>query len=259
MVPQSSEPASPVIERLLWSDPSRAELEARLTPAEQSVLAGWPAEKRRQDWLLGRIAAKQAVRAAYAREGSPPPDWTEVEVGSSEDGAPRLVIAGEPDGLAVSLTHGHGRAAGWALRPGEGGGLPGVDLEQVRPRRLGTLRFYLHEDERSWVRALPGSEVDPPPAEGPWTPRDLAAIVLWALKEAAFKALQPPRGTGLLDVAVELETPYDAERGVARVRYLGQAEERARRLGLSGVEAGWLWEDPFVLAWVLARDARLPR
>jgi phosphopantetheinyl transferase (holo-ACP synthase) len=189
----------PPVVRIVWSKSDPAELEGRLSPAERAVWSGWPAEKRRRDWLLGRAAAKQAARTAWREQPTP---WSEVEVTSSAHGAPRLIGPPGRPPLAVSLTHGHGQAAAWASPPGPEGGLPGVDLERVRPRRLGTLRFYLHPPERSWVLELPGNAVDPPPPDAAPSPRDLAAIVLWALKEAAFKALQPPRGTGLLDVEV---------------------------------------------------------
>lgn len=243
----------------LHPDPGGSEaFEARLTESERVRWLAYPAEKRRQDWLLGRAAAKQAVRAALLRGGRDPLDWLAFEIRSGPSGAP-VVHADPPLELAVSLTHGHDRAAAWAMPPGAAGGLPGVDLERIRARRQGTLRFYLHPPERGWIEELPlGSDRDPSDPDRPPGPRDVAAIVMWALKEAAFKALQPPRGTGLLDVAVELGDPFDAPRGTARVTYRGQADERADRLGVREVRGGWTRDGEFVLAWTHAVGARLP-
>jgi phosphopantetheinyl transferase (holo-ACP synthase) len=249
-------------ETLVRIDRSDADLKSWLSPLELTALSSFEAPKRRSDWTLGRAAAKQAVREALTRLGYEAPAHTSFSVVSSEEGAPALTYGADcPERLppvAITLTHGHGQAAAWALPPGAAGGLPGIDLELVRPRRLGTLRFYLHPEEREWVLELPGSDVDPPPKGADPTPRDQAAIVLWSLKEAAFKALQPPRGTGLLDVAVELEDPFDAPQGRARITYRGTAVERASQLGATSVEAGWTQSDGLVLAWTVALGARLP-
>ncbi len=240
--------------------PAPAELAAlreRLTAGERAVLDAFSAEKRREDWLLGRIAAKEEVRAACARSGRAPPDWQAFEIARSAEGAPRVALPEGPP-LAISLSHGHGRACALALPAGAEGGLPGIDLERARPRRLGTLRFFLHPDEREPVLALPGGADPTTEPEGPPGPRDVAAVVAWALKEAAFKALQPPRGTGLLDVALALEAPHEATLGAARVAYRGKAAERADALGVRAVRAGWRRDDDIVIAWALAEGARLP-
>lgn len=222
----------------------------RLTPAEQEHADAYGAEKRRHDWIRGRAAAKAAARSLIAARGGSPPAFEAFSIVSDPSGAPRAVGLAEP--VAVSLTHGHGQAAGLATRPGPGGGLPGIDLERIRPRPSGTLRFYLHPQERAWVEPLPAGSGD---VAGP---RDVAAIVVWAIKEAAFKVLAPPRGTGLLDVEVELEDPFDAPEGRARIAYREGAATRAAALGAGALHAGWRRDGDLVLAWVLAAEARLP-
>ncbi|MGE0712454.1 MAG: 4'-phosphopantetheinyl transferase superfamily protein [Planctomycetota bacterium] len=225
----------------------------RLSAAERARQEEFPAEKRRQDWLLGRVAAKQAVRDALVRAGAPAPGWDEFEVLSAPCGAPRVVglpAVGLAAAPVVSLTHGHGHAAAWALL---GAGLPGVDLERIKPRPAGTLRFYLHEPEREWLAALA-------PSEGERAgPRDVAAVVLWALKEAAFKTIQPPRGTGLLDVVVRAAPNLLAPTGTAELGFRERGLERARELGVTGLRAGWraVGED-LVVAWVEAEGGALP-
>ncbi|MCA8926093.1 MAG: 4'-phosphopantetheinyl transferase superfamily protein, partial [Planctomycetes bacterium] len=112
--------------------------------------------------------------------------------------------------------------------------------------------FYLTAAEREGVLAQPRGDA-------PLAPRDRLAVLLWALKEAAFKAIQPPRGLGLLDVEVDLPGAWDAPRGRATVRYRRAAAERYVALGAGPIHAGWRRPEPdLVVAWVLVQDAPLP-
>jgi phosphopantetheinyl transferase (holo-ACP synthase) len=236
---------------VILDSPPPADWAVRLTPGEREQQAGYPAEKRRQDWLLGRLAAKEALREAWSRAGhGAVPDWQAFSVGTLPSGAPDVVGLDPP--LAVSLSHGHGRAVSWACPPGAEGALPGVDLERIKARPAGTFRFYLHSEERAWLDGLEGAEKGQPPRA-----RDVAAIVLWALKEAAFKALRPPRGTGLLDVSVQEVSEFAAPKGGARLAYRDGAFDRARGLGVHEVRAGWRRDGDLILAWVEARGGRL--
>src|SRR5262245_41403436 len=146
---------------------------------ERAVLERFEVEKRRLDWLLGRSAAKAAVRAAIGDRAPPT-----LAILDDENGAPAaFAVEGSalrPLDVALSLSPCHGLGVAVASERD----LVGVDVERVRPRPEPTFRFYLHEDERAPLAAL---------GEGP--ARDEAAIVLWALKEAAWKALRPARGT----------------------------------------------------------------
>lgn len=221
---------------------------ASLSAEEAAQAAAFPVDKRRQDWTLGRAAGKAAVQRLLRREGRLDPGPGAIVIGTAASGAPRVhpLDAGRP--VVVSISHGHGLAAAWALRAGPGGGLPGVDLERVRPRKEATFRFYLTADERAPVMALPGGAGEEP------GPRDDLAVRLWAVKEAAFKALRPPRGMGLLDVRATVD-----DDGAARVSYAGRLEERARALGVRELRAGWTRiEDDVIVAWVQAVDARAP-
>lgn len=223
-----------------------------LSPAEEAARDAFPSDKRRGDWALGRAAGKLAVAGLLAAEGAPTPAPTDLEIASAPSGAPRLVQ--EPGGpVALGLTHGHGRAGALALRPGPGGGLPGVDLERIRARRDGSLRFFLSEAEQARVLAQPRPD---PQVAGP---RDRLAILHWTLKEAAFKALQLPRGLGLLEVELELPPTWEATEGRASVRYRRAAAERYAALGGQEVCAGWTSPAPdLIAAWVVVRGASLP-
>jgi 4'-phosphopantetheinyl transferase EntD len=211
---------------------------ARLAPAESELAARFKHPKRRSEWILGRLAAKAAlVRALAARGETVAPEDLAVLVGP--DGAPEpFRVRGsdrEPLDIGLSVTHGHGLGAAWALE----GGLPGIDLERVRERPEGTFRFYLDADERAPLAAL----------EGP--ARDRAAVLLWSLKEAAWKTLRPHRGVGLVDFEV-LGVELAANAGSVRVTPRKAGVELARERGVVALEARWRIEGDLVFAW--ARD-----
>ena len=112
---------------------------------------------RRAEWRAGRMAARQAL----AELGYP-----EASIGRDDDGAP---VALGLD-VAVSITHGRRWAVGVAARAAR----LGVDLCEIAraPSVARVARRFLAAEER----ALPACAVD-------WA-------ALWALKEAAAKALR---------------------------------------------------------------------
>jgi phosphopantetheinyl transferase len=117
--------------------------------------------------------------------------------------------------------------------------LPGVDLERVRPRPEGTFRFYLDPREREQLAGLGGEE------------RDAAAVVLWSLKEAAWKTLRPHRGVGLLDFEL---APIDARTGsgetIATPR--GPAVALAAALSVKQVRLRFVRQGELVYSWAFA-------
>lgn len=164
-----------------------ATAEALLTGPEREALARYTFPKRRKDWLLGRLAAKRALATAggWAPEA--------VSVLATESGRPAFAAPDESlAGWTLSITHGHGHAAA-LVAPGPAG----VDLERVRAVPQGGWRFFLTERERAWL------------ADAPLGPA--GEIVVWALKEAVYKALD-----GAVTGVIHLEVT-SAGAGVARV------------------------------------------
>ena len=201
----------------------------RLTPEEERHAASFTHPKRRAEWALGRVAAREALaRAAGIDPGG-------LVVLPDEDGAPRGFHEGRPLALGVSISHGHGRAIAWALTEG----LPGVDLERVKPRPEGTFRFYLDIEERASLQKLEGEE------------RDRAAVVLWSLKEAAWKTLRPHRGIALLDFEL---APLDAlsERGETTATPRQGALELARRRDVVRIRVRFVRQGELVYSWANA-------
>ena len=166
-----------------------------LTPREQSVRAAHRDPVRRREWLLGRIAAKCAVGALVGVHNP-----KRVEVTVAESGEPRARIRTDKgirdlEPFAISITHCDGRAVAAARRTHR----VGVDLERQRTIIGHHGRYFLTPHERT---AFQG--------------RDLT--VLWAVKEAAWKAL----GCGI-------DTPFHALE--LRIDHMG----RVRRVVLNSI------------------------
>jgi 4'-phosphopantetheinyl transferase len=176
---------------------------ASLTPAERDLCDAFKFPKRRRDWLLGRLAAKRAVQAAEGKDR----ELSAIAVLPLPSGCPSFEGAEGLSGWGLSISHGHGRAAA-VVAPGP----VGVDVEQLRALPEGGWRFFLNPKEREWL------------ADEPLGPQ--GEIVVWALKEAAYKALQGSV-SGVLSLAV-----VKAESGEATIAHAeGVLFARYARLG----------------------------
>lgn len=127
-----------------------------LSPAEALRHAAFRMEKRRSEWLAGRLAAKHLL----AETGAPGP-LSSLEIGMDRLGRPSC---GES---LLSISHSNGWAMA-AFKPGSA--FLGADLEKIEDRHPAWYRDYFHLSE------LPA----PAPSE---------ATRLWTIKEALMKAL----------------------------------------------------------------------
>jgi acyl transferase domain-containing protein/phosphopantetheinyl transferase len=147
-----------------------------------------PATSRKQ-WMLGRIAVKDAVRSRLWQDGHTDVYPIELTVGNDPDGRPR--VYGRPGrGLRdcdVSLAHSAeiGVAIAKPRDPGQPPGAPGVgiDVAEIADHPESTLRFALADSEAALLDSLGGDGGD----RRRWFTR------FWAAKEAVSKA----EGTGL--------------------------------------------------------------
>jgi phosphopantetheinyl transferase len=155
---------------------ARRGVEGILMVTERAVLDELPIERRRADWLAGRLAAKRGLRAACRRRGETVPAYTAIEIRSDARGAPRFAIAGRPDldeRLDISIAHANGTAVA-AVADRLASGTVGVDVEVTKPLSMHLLKRVLRPEEIARVEAL--SSTAPTPLE------------LWTAKEAALKA-----------------------------------------------------------------------
>ncbi len=162
-----------------------------LTTEELGVYAAWASEKRKSEWLAGRLAAKKLLREQL---GIRPLDW---QIG--RDGAAPAIIGVDLPNAALSLSHSDGTgAATFSNTHAEGSA--GIDIQRVRPVHPGLCARVFTPEERRQIAGQFGSENS---AEG--------MLLLWALKEAAIKARRQVWGRPLQNICVRLGDPGFAE------------------------------------------------
>ncbi|MFE9603103.1 beta-ketoacyl synthase N-terminal-like domain-containing protein [Streptomyces hokutonensis] len=168
-----------------WPDLASRDLIMRnsLSSVERSQYAEHPPRGRRQ-WLLGRIALKDAVRQWLWGHGEGPVFPAEIRVHNDEAGRPYVTgLHGRTlPPLDVSLAHA-AEAAVAIVRPHSPEPGPGIDIEEVVERDPSTLATALGEEELALLRAQLVASGE---SEALWFTR------FWAAKEAVAKA----EGTG---------------------------------------------------------------
>lgn len=164
---------------------------AFLAPQEQETLRGLRFSKRRQDWLMGRWAAKTLLRCSENAYNRLP--YEAITIAREPEGAPYFEVEGKRLPVCVSLSHRAGRAV-CALGSGDEIRL-GIDIEKIEHRPEIFVKDYFTAREISSQARLPESE------------RDTWVTLAWSAKEAVFKALR----TGLhLDTrSAEIQCPPD--------------------------------------------------
>ena len=132
-------------------------------------------------WLLGRIAAKDAVRDLLWRTGTQGRIFpVEVTVSNDDDGAPHATA---PDGSDVRISIAH--TAGLGVAMAAHGVDVGIDIERIEDRPDSFELAALSKKERARFEALPDIARQ--------SVRDVELTRWWAAKEAAAKAA----GTGM--------------------------------------------------------------
>ncbi len=174
---------------------SRPESDDWLTLGERERAAAMRFTKRRGEWLLARLTAKQAL-AAHLGLSDDLAALARVEirtiVGGEAQGAPEVFVDGDRVEIGVSLTD----RAGWAVCTVGVVDELGCDLELVEPR---TARF-VHDFFTARERAV----VADPPVDAPG---DAVANLVWSAKESALKVLR----TGLRRDTRSVEVHFPAE------------------------------------------------
>lgn len=190
--------------------------------------------RRRQEWLLGRWAAKALVRAWLRNEGRDVPAEA-ITVAPDADGAPFVLVAGEGRlPMTLSLSH-RGDLGLCAMTAGRDAPL-GADLELCEPRPDSFVQDFFTPSEIEAIHRSPDL--------------DRATTEAWCLKEAALKAVKlglradtrhvevairsAPRA-GWMRTPVELALPDLRAAGQAFVRDHGAFILSVAWLGAEGV------------------------
>jgi phosphopantetheinyl transferase len=175
-------------ETLMWRSarrrPSQGLGTAWLTDVEKETYAELKAERRRQEWLIGRRLAKELILEAMTDMPLNPRD---VEI-SSRDGLgrrtrPRIVIAGRAQPWSLSIAHSDDLVL-VALSTDARVSL-GVDIVPVQSWTKASLESWFTETERQWMET------------GAMRPS-----TVWAVKEAVYKAVN--RGEPFVPQRIEV-------------------------------------------------------
>ncbi|WP_432074948.1 beta-ketoacyl synthase N-terminal-like domain-containing protein [Streptomyces wuyuanensis] len=233
-----------------WPDLASRELVMRnmLGSAERAAYERHSPRGRRQ-WLLGRIAVKDAVRQWLWQQGEGPVFPAELSVGNDERGRPRVSGAhgrALPP-LAVSLAH-RAEAAVAIVRPcrqaPDGGPVtgPGIDVEEVAEPSAAALDAALTPGERELLTVCrTGAGTGAAASEALWFTR------FWAAKEAAAKAEGTGFGGRPRDFAV---VAASGDRLTVEVRRTPGAPGRAYRIRCEQVaNPPGLPARSYVVAW----------
>jgi phosphopantetheinyl transferase len=163
--------------------------------------------KRRLEWLLGRCAAKDAVRVLVRKHLGTALAPADIEIVPDAYGKPRVEGAWtarlgiEP---GVSISHTGGTAV--ALAALDGNHAVGIDVETVSSRIDTVESVVFSRDERELLAGLPQDR------------RQEWAIRMWCAKEAVSKALGRGIAAGLDSFRV---TGAEANTGILQMRIEG--------------------------------------
>ncbi|KAA3624392.1 MAG: hypothetical protein DWQ02_23090 [Bacteroidetes bacterium] len=164
-----------------------------LHPSEKLVADGFKFPKKRNDWLLGRWTAKNAVKS-FLQKSFPHLDYSQIEIRAAEDGAPEVFFENKRLPVFISLSHSQGIGFCTITQPGFA---LGCDLEKIEPRSEYFVNDYFTKNEQALC-----SKSNYP---------ELIANLIWSAKESTLKAIRTglrvdPR---LMEVSFEKEGRTD--------------------------------------------------
>jgi phosphopantetheinyl transferase len=182
-------------------------------------------------WLLGRVAAKDAVRRWLWSHGAGPIFPAEIVVANDPSGKP-VVTGPLTEPIAVSLAHSGALAVAMVRSAQPGEWAPGIDIESIEQRAASLEAVALTVGERELLDAIATAQE-----------RSRWIVRFWAAKEAVSKA----RGTGLLGRPQDFVVVEAQADGTLRVAH----QDEVFRVASTIVEG-----DLGVVAWVTGHPVR---
>jgi phosphopantetheinyl transferase (holo-ACP synthase) len=135
-------------------------------------------KKRKIDWLLGRIAAKDAVRMLVKNGIGRSLGPHDVEIHSNADRSPYVIIKDKAiPAVAISITHTNGKGIALAtfVDPNHPSN-PGIDAETISPRDTDFASSFMQPSELKHLASYPSAALN-------------AEITrIWTAKESMYKA-----------------------------------------------------------------------
>lgn len=214
-----------------------------LSPGEQEHWRSMRGvEKRRQEWLLGRCVAKEAVRLLLERDLNVYLPPAGIEIVPDPYGRPLVQCGAGPRPaaaaqVALSIAHSHGTAIALAILDPEA--RVGIDLESLTHRRDDFTPIAFGPDERSLLATLP------PDLCQEW------ALRMWCAKEAVGKALGRGLSAGLLAFHV---IRVAASSGIIEVELRGGALDQFPGLRGKSLNVYTARESNFVFSSIIYRE-----
>jgi 4'-phosphopantetheinyl transferase len=145
-----------------------------LSASELAKFSAFHFPKRRDEWLLGRWAAKSLPHSLPKYQDYP---LDQIEILNTPEGAPYIQVpGGNREQCCLSLSH-SGQLAVCTLTVDQGLRV-GVDLEKIETRTETFVLDYFTATERRLVEALAGET------------RAEAVTLIWSTKESMLKALK---------------------------------------------------------------------
>ena len=212
-----------------------------LTRSEREV---WRAmtgpDRRRIDWLLGRVAAKEALAAYLDTTHDLRLKIADIEILSDERGSPYATGDWSVEPIALTIAHAGGVAVAVAGTVRPEGPLPGIgiDLEPVKREDSSFADVAFTAQEQSVLADLTGAEADKWP------------LRVWCAKEAVGKALGYGLAAGPHSVTVEHIEPST---GIVTMNLAGTLVDLFPKLSGQKIAAYTARENGYVLASVLGR------
>lgn len=215
-----------------------------LTPAERQVWRSMTgADRRRIDWLLGRVAAKESLATYLHDMYNLHLKTADIEISTDERGSPYVTGDWLPQmtqPIALTIAHAGGVAVAVAGSVRNDGRMPGigVDLEPVQRQDSSFADVAFTKQEQSLLADLGDPQVDKWP------------LRVWCAKEAVGKALGYGLAAGPHSVAVER---IDTASGFVTMSLAGTLVDLFPNLSGEKIAAYTARENGYVLASVLGR------
>lgn len=165
------------------------------TAREQTTYQKFSCEKRKKDWLLGRLTAKELIQKYYLSLCGTRLSFPEIEILNAPSGKPYFQpLASMPDCPALSISHSQGLAfcSLQELTPREGFG---IDIEYASPRPSLFVDTFYNAQEQKHLAAYQGKE------------HTQAVTAIWSLKESVLKALGHGLRMDTNKITVQLSPP----------------------------------------------------
>jgi 4'-phosphopantetheinyl transferase len=167
----------PIYWKLVDSHQAPLETQGFLSQSELGKFSTFRFPKRRNEWLLGRWAAKSLVQSVPAYQQY---SLDQIEICNTPEGAPYIQLPGNNTRAdCLSISHSD-RYALCALASGPDLRV-GADLEKIEPRGETFIQDYFTPSERRLVDTYPAET------------RVIVVTLIWSAKESMLKAL----GVGL--------------------------------------------------------------